>query len=180
MKHTGVEDLTLTEASISDGLDILKMLWEIGPGENGFQNNAHDVSERDFPKWLQSRIDMAKGIGLDPKHVPMTTYWLRRIGYPIGISKLRCRLNEALLKRGGHIGFCIRPTERGKGYGNEILRRTVQMADRMGIDRALLTCDLDNSPSWKAIEKCGGKLEKIENGERFYWIDTRLTAPRPE
>ena len=100
----------------------------------------------------------------------MTTFWLRRDGYPIGISKLRHRLNEALLKRGGHIGFCIRPSERGKGYAKVVLEMTLQRARQMGIDRVLLTCDRDNEPSWRTIQGCGGRLEKMESGARFYWI----------
>lgn len=40
-----MEELKLTEAVITDGLDILQMLREIGPGENGFQNNAFNLSE---------------------------------------------------------------------------------------------------------------------------------------
>jgi predicted acetyltransferase len=166
-----MEDFILSAVSIDDGLDILQMLKEIGPGENGFQNNAYDLSQEDFPNWLQSRIDMSMGINLDPKYVPQTTFWLRRNGYPIGMSKLRIKLNEALFKTGGNIGFCIRPTERGKGYASIILKKTLDIAKHMGLNKSLLTCDVDNSPSWKTIEKANGKLEKIENGERYYWIE---------
>lgn len=165
-----MEELRLTEVAITDGVDVLQMLREIGPGENGFQNNAFNLSELDYSQWLQSQIDMAKGINLDPKYVPMTTFWLRRSGYPVGISKLRHYLNEDLLKVGGHIGFCIRPTERGKGYANEILTRTWSMARQMGINKVLLTCGIENIASWKTIENCGGMLKKMENGERYYWI----------
>ena len=149
----------------------MQMLKEIGPGENGFQNNAFNLSEMEYSQWLQSQMDMAKGINLNPEYVPMTTYWLRRNGYPVGISKLRHSLNEALLKIGGHIGFCIRPTERGKGYANEILTRTLTMALQMGIKKVLLTCGIENIASWKTIENCGGVLKKMENGERYYWIE---------
>lgn len=165
-----MDELNLNPAAINDGLDVLQMLHEIGPGENGFRNGGHNLSIEEYPRWLQSRVDMEKGVNLDPRKVPMTTFWLRRNGYPVGISKLRHRLNEALLKTGGHIGFCIRPSERGKGYAREIMKMTVQYAWRMGIDKLLLTCDEDNEPSWRTIEGCGGKLQKTEKGERYYWI----------
>lgn len=118
-------------------------------------------------------FDLRQADLLPSDYVPMTTYWLRRNGYPVGISKLRHRLNEALLNRGGHIGFCIRPSERRKGMAKEILSQTLRSAHRMGIEKVLLTCDIENEPSWKTIEKCGGRLEKLANGESYYWIETR-------
>jgi predicted acetyltransferase len=160
---------SLTPASTGDGFDVLEMLHEIGPGENGFRM-VDSPSVEEVPGWLQSRIDMERGLNLPPDKVPMTTFWLRRNGYPIGISKLRPRLNEVLLKIGGHIGFCIRPSERGKGYAKEILMMTVRYARQMRMDRLLLTCEKNNDPSWRTIESCGGQLERIENDERYYWI----------
>jgi len=170
-----MENYSIHELSLNDGTDIYQMLKEIGPGENGFQNRAYDKTEAEFKNWLQSQINMSKGIDLDPKLVPMTTYWLRHKGYPVGTSKLRCRLSEALLINGGHIGFCIRPSERGKGYSSILLKETLKKAFLIGIESALLTCDIGNDPSWKTIEKCGGIIEKIENGRRYYWIKTKDT-----
>ncbi len=162
----------LSPASLTDGADILEMLREIGPGENGFGNRAWDMPASDFPGYLRSLVDMAAGVNLAPQHVPQITFWLRRDGYPIGMSRLRTRLNDALLKFGGHIGFCIRPTERGRRAALILLTMTLQKAREIGIPRALLTCDEDNAPSWRTIEHCGGVLEKIEAGERYYWIST--------
>lgn len=34
----------------------------------------------------------------------------------------------------------------------------------------LITCYENNKGSRRAIEKNGGRLEKIENGKCFYWI----------
>jgi predicted acetyltransferase len=166
-----MNNYTLSAVDANDGLEIFEMIREISPGENGFQISGHGISEQDFPKWKQSRIDMANGINLDPKYVPQTTYWLRNDGYPAGISKLRVRLNDALLINGGHIGYCIRPTERGKGYANILLAKTIEMAKNINLKRVLLTCIIDNTPSWKTIEKCGGILEKMENGHRYYRIE---------
>jgi len=167
-----MDGLVLCKATTDDGMDVRDMLREIGPGENGFENHAYDLSEADFKKWLQSRVEMETGINLDAKYVPMTTYWLRRNGYPIGTSKLRHRLNEALLQGGGHLGFCIRPTERGKGYAKKLLTLTLARAQQMGITKVLLTCDIGNAPSWRTIESCGGKLERTTEKDRFYWIQT--------
>lgn len=166
-----MDDLTLEPAALTDGDDVLDMLHEIGPGEHGFGNGGYRLSAEEFPAWIRSRIDMEQGINLDPRKVPMTTFWMRKDGHPIGISKLRHRLNDALLQSGGHIGFCIRPSERGKGYARELLDMTIRRAWGMGIDRVLLTCDADNERSWRTIERCGGRLEDIGTSERRYWIE---------
>lgn len=169
MREDGIR-LSLVAATLEDGPEIYAMLQEIGPGENGFQNGAFGIDPADWPIWLASRVDMARGIGLKPGKVPMTTCWLLVDGHPVGLSKLRHRLTEALLRRGGHIGYCIRPSARGRGYGNQILRLTLQQGMSMGIARFLITCDETNIPSRKVIEWSGGVLEDITEGECRYWI----------
>ena len=90
---------------------------------------------------------------------------------------IRQRLNEHLLQIGGHIGYNIRPSERGKGYGNKILELALQEAKDMGIEKIRITCDVDNVASRKIIEKSGGVLDsEIPNpetgvGKLRYWID---------
>lgn len=161
----------LKELSLSDGLDIFDMLKEIGPGENGFMNSGHDIEYEDFPAYLKRQVDMAKGIGIDLNiYVPQTTYWLYVDNRPVGNGRLRHYLNDNLRKLGGHIGYCIRPSERGKGYGNLILKELLAKAWEKGIKEALVTCKESNTRSRKIIEHNGGKLEDITNGECRYWI----------
>jgi len=66
----------LRECSLHDGYDILDMLREIGPGENGFQNNAYNIREEDYKALLCRWMDVSRGIGLEPGYVPQTAYWL--------------------------------------------------------------------------------------------------------
>lgn len=68
--------IELRECSTRDGYDILDMLHEIGPGENGFQNSAYNTKTEDFKDQLSRWIDMSRGIGLKPGYVPETIYWL--------------------------------------------------------------------------------------------------------
>ena len=42
--------IELRELSQDDGKDILEMLREIGPGENGFLNDEFDMDEAEFRK----------------------------------------------------------------------------------------------------------------------------------
>lgn len=160
----------LIELSVKDGHDIYDMLKEIGPGENGFMNGAYGLSPEEFPDFLEQNFRNSKGVDLPQGYVPQTVYWLYIDSKPVGMGKLRHYLNDSLRVHGGHIGYCIRPTERGNGYGTMILGALLDKAREKGIDAALLTCNADNIPSRKVIEGNGGTLENITNGECKYWI----------
>jgi len=94
----------------------------------------------------------------------------------VGCIELRHALNESLKVIGGHIGFSVIPEERRKGYATEMLKQVLAEAEKMGIDKVLLTCDIDNIASCKTVEKCGGKKEQedafVLDGEQYYkyWI----------
>ena len=162
--------IEIRECSVHDGDDILKMIREIGPGENGFINNAYHMKPAEFRAFLARNADSARGIEPDPARVPQTLYWLIADGYPVGMGKLRHYLNVSLRKCGGHIGYCIRPSERGKGFGTIILQEMLKKALEMNIPSALITCDDVNTASRRVIEKNGGKLEKVTNDECYFWI----------
>ncbi|WP_408582003.1 GNAT family N-acetyltransferase [Enterococcus avium] len=48
---------------------------------------------------------------------------------------IRHELNEFLREFGGHIGFGVRPTERGKGYATEILRLGLKYCEILGLEK---------------------------------------------
>ncbi|MBE5738699.1 MAG: GNAT family N-acetyltransferase [Clostridiales bacterium] len=95
----------------------------------------------------------------------------------VGMIDIRHYLNEYLAKYAGHIGDCIRPSERCKGYASEQIGIALKICKLLGIDRVLITCDDDNIPSAKSIEKNGGVFEntvqKEERVLRRYWIETK-------
>ncbi|MTI47939.1 GNAT family N-acetyltransferase [Sporosalibacterium faouarense] len=163
-------NMELKELSLSDGQEIYKMIVEIGPGENGFGNRGYDIEFKDFSNFLQDNIEMSKGIGLKSEYVSQTMFWLMVNNKPVGIGKLRHYLNEHLREHGGHIGYCIRPSERGKGYGNIILKELLKESKKKGITEVLLTCNEDNVPSRKVIEYSKGILEEVNEGVCKYWI----------
>ncbi len=148
-----------------------EMVREIGPGENGFGNSAWNVPFKEFPDYLKRLKNGASGVGLKPGYVPQTAFWLMVDDRPTGITKLRHYLTDALREHGGHIGYCIRPTERGKGYGNTILALTLVEARKIGIEKVMLTCNENNIPSRLMIEKNSGVLEKVKDRSCYYWID---------
>ena len=98
----------------------------------------------------------------------------------VGFLAVRHTLNDWLLNEGGHIGYGIRPSRRKQGYATRALRLSLGAAAGLGIERALLTCDDDNEPSRRTIERCGGVYEDTRNGKRRYWIDTAAHGPEME
>ena len=94
-----------------------------------------------------------------------------RDGQAVGFLNLRLRLSDYLLEEGGHIGYSIRPSERGKGYAKESLRQGLQVAKEKNIKRALVTCSRENPASRAVILANGGQFEDVRNGTERYWID---------
>ena len=111
-----------------------------------------------FEAFLALLAGCAQGIGIPPGFVPHSTFWLVEGGEVVGVSNLRHRLTDALRVEGGHIGYGIRPTARGRGLGREILRLTLAEARRRGIESVLLTCAKANAASAAVIAANGGRL----------------------
>lgn len=163
--------IELKKLSLNDGKEIYEMIQEIGPGENGFMNNGYGISYNEFLEYLEKNKNMAEGINLKEGLVPQTIYWLVINEKPVGIGKLRDYLTDVLRKNGGHIGYTIRPSERGKGYGTLILSELLKKAKEKGIEKALLTINEDNILSRKVVEGNGAILEDINEGKCRYWIE---------
>lgn len=134
-------------------------------------------SDGDFAAHVQRLRDYAQGINLPANWVPASSYWLVRGGRILGVCDIRHRLAESLRDFGGHIGYSLRPNERNKGYGTEMLRLAMGKARQLGIDRVLVTCDKDNIASARVILKNGGVLDSESYSEKAgrvtqrYWID---------
>ncbi len=75
---------------------------------------------------------------------------------------------------GGHIGYGLRPSARGKWLAREMLSFWLIEARKLGIEKVLISADEDNPASWKTIESCGWIYLKsiIKEGRQLkvYWI----------
>ena len=80
----------------------------------------------------------------------------------VGSINVRWNLNEEMLKFGGHIGYGIRPTERRKGYNKINLYLGMIEAKKLGLEKVMLDCDVDNIASDKTLKALGGNLERTE------------------
>lgn len=93
----------------------------------------------------------------------------------VGVTDLRHHIDHPILGTwGGHIGYSVRPSERGKGYAKEMVRQSLAHCRELGIHKVLITCDEDNVASGKVIMANGGVYEKSVEVDgclvRRYWI----------
>ena len=126
--------------------------------------------------YLKELEDHRHGRNLPVRHVPGTFLVAEVAGEIVGRTSVRFRLNEFLSEQGGHIGYCVLPEHRRRGYATEILRQSLIIARAAGVDRVLVTCDQDNAGSRTVIESCGGVLDSIvtvdgKHPVLRFWID---------
>jgi predicted acetyltransferase len=158
--------------------NLEEVLRELGAGDSRFKGTSFGRGECDLETSLQECRDSENGRNIPADKVPQSTYWLvsdrERV---IGIVRVRHRLNEQLLQYGGHIGYYVRPSERGKGYGRLALRLGLEELRRLGVDRALLTVNPTNKFSKRVILANGGVQDRQGadpvSGEIVdrYWIE---------
>jgi predicted acetyltransferase len=91
----------------------------------------------------------------------------------LGRLSVRHRLTPLLERVGGHIGYEVRPSARRRGHATSMLRAGLPIAARLGIDPALVTCDVDNTASRLVIEHAGGRLGEPCNATLRFWVPTR-------
>ena len=125
-----------------------------------------------YEGWLK-KLENDKNRIPDEYRVPAKTFFLIRENDDkiVGMINIRLTLNEYLSKFGGHIGYGIRPSERGKGYNKINLYLGLQVCNEHGIDIVFMDADLDNPASWKTMEALGGKRIK-----EYYHEDEKCTV----
>ncbi|MEU5153613.1 GNAT family N-acetyltransferase [Glycomyces sp. NPDC021274] len=126
------------------------------------------------PTWIERALAFEHRLSTHPPahFVPSTTYWWTDGDTYLGRINLRHRLNEQLSEIGGHIGYDVRPTARRQGHATAMLAAVLPIAAALGIDKALITCDTENTASRKVIEANGGVLEDERGGKLRYRVPT--------
>ena len=138
-----------------DAIDYIREFLEYGSEINGTGGLQRFLE--DYEGWLEKlNADYIRVPG--EEKVPARTFFLVRENDSriVGMINIRLALNERLSHYGGHIGYSIRPTERGKGYNNINLYLGLKVCRKYGIERIFMDADLENPASWKTMEAFGG------------------------
>jgi predicted acetyltransferase len=177
MPRVKTENLQLLQPTVVLREEFVAFRAEFSPNED--IPGLASMKTGDFDADVRSALNHAKGIGLADGWVPAHTFWLvlnkRTI---LGVLQLRHSLTPFLEAEGGHIGYSVRPSQRGKGYATRMLGMALEEARRLGMKRVLITCDQRNMASARVIQRNGGQLEneivsRLPNREftQRYWID---------
>ena len=164
--------MELRRPTLADKETVLEMMAEFEHSQSAHDGGFWDAENFVYEEWLESNQNHEMGINLPEGWVPdIQLVAFTKDGKAVGFLNLRLRLNDFLLEEGGHIGYSIRPSERGKGYAKEALCQGLQVAKGKNIKQALVTCSTENPASRAVILANGGIYEDVRNGTERYWID---------
>lgn len=142
---------------------------------SGLHADADVDSPAGFAAWVE-RLLVSEDPSVPAREgwVHCTFRWIVEGDRFLGAIALRHELNDFLLNAAGHIGYGVRPSARRRGLASWALAETLPEARKLGLDRVLITCDVDNIGSARTIEGRGGVLEDIRDTEigtvKRYWI----------
>ena len=164
--------MELRRPRLADKETVLEMMAEFekyqSPHDGGFWDSDNFV----YGDWLESNQNQEMGVNLPEGWVPaIQLVAFSEKGKAVGFLNIRLRLSNFLLEEGGHIGYSIRPSERGKCYAKETLRQGLQVAKEKNIKKSLVTCSVNNPASRAVILANGGLIEDVRNGVERYWIE---------
>ncbi|KDM91633.1 GNAT family N-acetyltransferase [Photobacterium galatheae] len=162
--------------------------------ESAFADFYHDFIKHDpenadfyargtenFADYVRQLQDEEEGINLPDGYVPCSHLWLVENAVILGAIRIRHHIeNDFLSLEGGHIGYDVAPSARGRGNGKVMLKLALSKACELGIRKALITADEDNIASRKVIESNGGIFESVVMGKVFpepiarYWVSCEL------
>jgi predicted acetyltransferase len=126
-----------------------------------------------FAEYVGWVLAQSRENALRPRgYVPATTLWFVAGDEYLGRVNIRHRLTADLLERGGHIGYDVRSSARRRGHATQMLHDALPVARRLGINPALVTCDVTNVASRKVIEHNGGILEDQRGVKLRFWVPT--------
>lgn len=174
-----MEVINLVLPSMEYGEDIMQFKTEIlaANDPDSFAGCYSLELSETAQQWVEACMAMESPETCPENFVTSTTYMAVRTSdnRVVGIIEIRHHINHPILGTwGGHIGYSIRPSERRKGYGKEMLRLCLLKCAERNMDKVMVTCSTENMISEKTILGNGGIFEKTVPGDgeimKRYWI----------
>lgn len=149
--------------------------------DGGYPYNNVPLAQADFAAFVQELGEEAVGIGVPPGIPPQQTYFVVLEGTAvIGEIRFRPHVTPPYEQYNGHIGYNLRPSFRGKGYGTRALALVLAEARRRGLTGVQVPIEGHNPASVRVAEKNGGVLQRRVTDPTTgavtacYWIDLTL------
>lgn len=158
--------------------EYIQEFIDAGSSIDGTDQTDALLVSHNYDKWLDEVSKQSDPSVKIPGQVDASTFlYVREEDDAIvGMVNIRYGLNAYLYMEGGHVGFSVRPSERGKGIATDLLGDALIFCRLIGLNKVLIVCEKDNIASACVIQKCGGVLENEVKGQsgrinQRYWIE---------
>ncbi|MGV2927102.1 GNAT family N-acetyltransferase [Macrococcus capreoli] len=170
--------LKLVRPTIEYKEDILKYQQEFKATKEVIHGSSSLHKFDNFDEWFE-KVQHSDNLERIPHGMVPATQFLcvNAQNKIVGMVNIRHYLNDFLIQIGGHVGYSVRPDERRKGIAKLMLKESLSFLKEKDVERALITCDVDNIGSRNTILANGGRLESIVYDEyddidvERYWIE---------
>lgn len=161
-------------------LDFINEFYIYNSPINGTGSLDNYLKEASYEAWLNKVIKDIDMANIPLNRVPALTYFYvcEEDDKIIGMINLRLALTDFLRTSGGHVGYCIRPTERRKHYATSMLEEALKIYDMLGIKEVIVTCDKGNPASSGVIKNCRGVFEEEFFSDYFKVVIQRYVIKR--
>ena len=138
------ERLILREMAISDAKDV----WEI------WNNSGNQKYMGDPVESQEEIISICQNNKNGDDYLTVAT--LKNTGEIIGT----CCFGPTSRKEEWGFGYSIKENFWGKGYATEIVKSVIEFGYGLGVRDFVSSCAIENTGSWKVMEKCGMKIDR--------------------
>lgn len=138
------------------------------------ESHEHNITEwmpvklENFEGWKESALliyDMLDRGERLPVGVPRTsTYWCVEDKRFVGEVQLRPYISADESKTAGHIGYAVRYSMWGNGFGTKLLQFAIEKLREYHVSPIFVACHIDNIASNRLCQKIG-----------FQFVETRTT-----
>lgn len=153
-KFSGVEAMDeIRQLTYDDETQFLKYINEWYENEEKIVPGNTDLKKYTSFKEMVDHINKSK-----PREdwVETSTLFYFNDNAIVGAVNIRYQLNESLTRIGGHVGYGVAQSQRGKGYAKDMLGHALNILKTKQIKYVLMTCNPKNFSSQKVIKYYDG------------------------
>ena len=107
-----------------------------------------------------------------PWGVPAYSFSMQtRSGEYMGRIRLRVGWSDDVIRYAGHVGYAVDPAHRGRRYAERACRLIMPLAKQHGMTSLWITCQPDNMPSRRTLERLGAEYVGVIDVPPAYPLD---------